>query len=542
MSETRVKVQSIVENQLPNFIAEDSPLLVEFLKQYYVSQEYQSASADIIQNIDKYLKLEENASVTEFTYLSADVESYSTTIPAGALGVGGLISKFTQGFPDRYGLLLIDNEIITYEYKSQYAFENCKRGFSGVTSYTKTNTPDELKFESSAAASHTRQTKIYNLSSLFLKEFLQKIKRQFVPGFSDRALDSDLNQRSFVLNSKDFYTSKGTDKSFKILFGALYGEDVDVIKPRDYLFKPSDAGYRITKDLVAEALSGNPLDLLNKTLYQDEYSDYGIENSYASITDVKKIFLGGKEYYQLGFDADYDKDLILQGTLYGNFSLHPKTIVVSQVSAGSTVIDVDSTIGFPDSGTLISTFSNGTEVALTYSGKSVTQFYNVSNTTSEIPPETEIRLDVYAYGYAGITTENPIKVRIGSVLSEVVIPDNTKLFSKNDTARIKTLGISSESVRRNNWIYNIANTYKVNSFILRDSSNYTYDLTTFDSNNFKIGDKLKITDSGSVSKDATVVDVLSEKSFSVRGQGQLNANLTYTVSRYILKPNSSLYS
>jgi hypothetical protein len=139
MSETRVKVQSIVENQLPNFIAEDSPLLVEFLKQYYVSQEYQSASADIIQNIDKYLKLEENASVTEFTYLSEDVESYSTTISAGALGVGGLISLFTQGFPDRYGLLLIDNEIITYEYKTQYTFENCKRGFSGVTSYTKTN-------------------------------------------------------------------------------------------------------------------------------------------------------------------------------------------------------------------------------------------------------------------------------------------------------------------------------------------------------------------------------------------------------------------
>jgi hypothetical protein len=123
----------------------------------------------------------------------------------------------------------------------------------------KQTTPDELKFESSAAASHTRQTKIYNLSSLFLKEFLQKIKRQFVPGFSDRSLDSDLNQRSFILNSKDFYTSKGTDKSFKILFGALYGENVDVIKPRDYLFRPSDAGYRITKDLVVEALSGNPL-------------------------------------------------------------------------------------------------------------------------------------------------------------------------------------------------------------------------------------------------------------------------------------------
>jgi len=117
MSETRVKVQSIVENQLPNFIAEDSPLLVEFLKQYYVSQEYQSAPADIIQNIDKYLKLEENSSTVEFTYLSEDVESYSTSINVypGNSATGSL---FTEGFPDKYGLLLIDNEIITYEYKT----------------------------------------------------------------------------------------------------------------------------------------------------------------------------------------------------------------------------------------------------------------------------------------------------------------------------------------------------------------------------------------------------------------------------------------
>ena len=541
MSETRVKVQSIVENQLPNFIAEDSPLLVEFLKQYYVSQEYQSAPADIIQNIDKYLKLEENSSTVEFTYLSEDVESYSTSINVypGNSATGSL---FTEGFPDKYGLLLIDNEIITYEYKTRFTFVNCKRGFSGVTSYSKTNEPDELKFESSIAESHTKNTKVYNLSALFLKEFLQKIKRQFIPGFSDRSLDSDLNQRSFISNAKDFYTSKGTDKSFKILFGALYGENVEVIKPRDYLFRPSDAGYRITKDLVVEAISGNPLELLNKTLYQDEYSDYNIDNSYASITDVKKIFLGGKEYYQLGFDADYNKDLILEGSLYGNFSLHPKTIVVSNVSAGSTVIDVDSTIGFPASGTLISTFSNGSESTLTYSGKSVTQFYNVSGASSDISPETEIRLDVYAYGYAGVSTDSPIKVRIGSVLNEVVIPNDTYLFSKDDTAKIKTLGISSESVRRNNWVYNIANTYKVEFFALRDSSNYTYDLTTFDSHNFRVGDRIKITGTDSVSNDSTIVDVLSDKRISVRGQGQLNTDLTYTIDRYITKPNSTAYS
>jgi len=541
MSETRVKIQSIVENQIPDFLAEESPLLVEFLKQYYISQEYQGASVDLIQNIDTYLKLEKNVLIKEFTYLSADLASTDTRINAGALGVGGLISTFTKGFPDKYGLLLIDNEIITYEYKTDFTFENCKRGFSGITSYKKPNVSDELTFKSSVAESHKKEAKIYNLSSLFLQEFFAKIKKQFIPGFSERSLDSDLNKRSFILNATDFYDSKGTDESFKILFGALYGEQVKVIKPRDFLFRPSDAGYRRTKDLVVKSIEGNPLDLLNKTLYQDKYTDYGIDNSYASVTDVEKIFLGGEEYFKLSFDYDYNKDLILEGSLYGNFSLHPKTRIVSQVSSGSNVIDVDSTVGFPTSGTLVTKYSSGSEATLTYSGKSVTQFYNVKNAISTILPETEINLDVYAYGYAGITTGEKIKVRIGSVLNEVVIPKDTYLFAKNDTARIKTLGISSSTIRRSNWIDNVSNEYKVSSFILQDSSNFTYDVTVFDSHNFRIGDRLKITDSTSVSKDSSVVDVLDNKRFSIRGQGQLNPNLFYNVSRYISKPNSSSY-
>ena len=31
----RVKIQSIVESQLPSFVQNDFPLLAEFLKQYY---------------------------------------------------------------------------------------------------------------------------------------------------------------------------------------------------------------------------------------------------------------------------------------------------------------------------------------------------------------------------------------------------------------------------------------------------------------------------------------------------------------------------
>ena len=55
--EKRVKVQQIIESQLPEFILSESPKTVDFLKQYYISQEYQGGPSDLSDNLDQYLKL-----------------------------------------------------------------------------------------------------------------------------------------------------------------------------------------------------------------------------------------------------------------------------------------------------------------------------------------------------------------------------------------------------------------------------------------------------------------------------------------------------
>ena len=537
MSETRVKVQSIVEHQFPSYLIEEDPLLVDFIKQYYISQEYQGSASDIIQNIDKYIKLNKIFDKFDSTILLEDISINETTISVKN-------PTFTDGFPDRYGLIKIDDEIITYTSKTKTSFLGCVRGFSGVTSYSKPNEPEELVFSSSSKSKHSKNAIVYNLSGLFLNEFLNKIKQQFIPGFSGReySLTPELDQNIFIKQSKDFYTSKGTDEAFKILFKALYAEKVDVIKPREYLFKPSDAGWRRTKDLVVESISGNPLNLLNNTLYQDAYPNYDITNSYASITDVERIWVGGKEYFKLSFDADYNKDLILDGTIYGDFSVHPKTLLITPVGTGATTLDVDSTVGFPTTGELFVNYSAGTTGILTYSSKSVTQFFGViDGVESGIGTASEIRLNVDAYGYDGISTSNPIKIRIGSVLDDVVIPDKTYLFSKNDTAKIKTLGISSFTIRTDNWIDNVANTYLLESVVLIDSSNWSYDITTFDIHNFRIGDPVTFVDTGLNETDSVVSDVLSKYSFTIKGQGELVPGNAYQIKRRILKIDSTEY-
>ena len=534
----RVQIQDIVAHQLPSFVREDFPLITEFLKQYYISQEYPGASVDLIQNIDQYLKLETLTDNTDSTKLSSAVSFNDTTINVGFDLSNNILG--TYGFPEKYGLIKIDNEIILYTSKTNNSFVGCVRGFSGVTSYTKLDTTDGLTFSTSEIAEHSTNTSVINLSNLLLKEFLTKIKYQFTPGFENRNFDADVNDRLFISRAKDFYQTKGTDESFKILFGALYGEKVDVIKPRNYLFRPSDAQYRITKDIVVDSLSGNPLELLNQTLFQEEYSNYGIQKAYASITDVEKLFYGGKEYYKLSVDFDYSKDITFDGSVFGDFSVHPKTRVVTKVSAGSSVIDVDSTVGFPHSGELVVNYSATNIGIVSYTSKSTNQFFGVSNITSDIASATDIRLNAYAYGYVGVGTASKVEVRIGSVLSNLEVQDQTYYFSKNDTATIKSLGITTSGPRVDSWIYNLATKYDIKSIAVTDISSFTYRATTFVRNNFKVGDNLFIIDSFGVSKECFVSDVINDFTFSIKGQGFIDTNkIGYKIERKILKPQVS---
>ena len=88
----------------------------------------------------------------------------------------------TDGFPDSYGLIKIDNEIITYTGTASTCFTGCVRGFCGITSYKAENKPDVLVFNTSTSEEHIAGSKIQNLSTLFLKEFLLKTKHQLLPG------------------------------------------------------------------------------------------------------------------------------------------------------------------------------------------------------------------------------------------------------------------------------------------------------------------------------------------------------------------------
>jgi hypothetical protein len=522
MSETRVKISNIIENQLPQFVRESSPLLIDFLRQYYISVESKGQVLDILENIDQYIKLDNLTQIKENAVLTSNVSFFDTEITVSS----------TLGFPDSYGLIQINDEIISYESKTPTSFINCYRGFSGVESYESNNFDSDVIFAETSIQEHNSQDLVLNLSVLFLTKFLEKIKYQFSPGFENKNFDDEVNQNLFIKQISDFYSSKGTISSFEILFRALYGENVKVINPSNFILKSSESRFLVTKDIVVEEVLGNPEELLNQTLIQDE--DDFISKSTATITKVEKFFRLGKVYYTLSLDYDYDRDINTRGSFDGEFSIHPKTKIVEKVTEGQNFIDVDSTIGFPNFGNLVVN-RFGVDYFISYKSKTLNQFLECENVPN-IEEKTDISISSYAYGFSNIN-DNEIRVRIRGVLSDLNILSETFLSDVGDTIRIISPGKILTKLQSKNWFYNISISYDL------VSPPFSGIVNTFDEHNFLEGDDVIIEVSdGSGPYNTKISKVRNKNIVTINPQLPIiNSNFSYKIRRKISKSKFTNY-
>ena len=242
----RVKIQSIVESQIPEFLNDDSPLFREFLEQYYISQEHQTGVVDLAVNLQQYKSIDNFNNETFYSKvgictLAEDVTSFDDVIAV----------NHTIGFPQKYGLLKINDEIITYTGITTNSFTGCVRGFSGIDQHSNN---ESFVFSTTDSASHTKKEIVTNLNLLFFNEIFKKFKTQFLPGFEDRQFIPGLNLKNILSRAKDFYITKGTDTSYKILFSILFGKDIQITKPQDYLLRPSDNDYLVTNNILVKKI------------------------------------------------------------------------------------------------------------------------------------------------------------------------------------------------------------------------------------------------------------------------------------------------
>ena len=480
--EKRVQLNKIIESQLPEFLVADFPKAVEFFRQYYLSLEHQGGNVDLVDNLDRYLKLDNLIPevVVGQVSLTSPVSNSDTTINVTS----------TKGFPEDYGLLQINDEIITYTGITDTSFTGCIRGFSGITGYDvgissvfSNVNKQNIIFSQSSAADHTQTAVVKNLSVLFLQEFYKKLKRTFTPGLEEYDFVSDLNVGNFVKHARNFYQSKGIAESIRILFKVLYGVNAEVLDLESRLIKPSSAEYIRREVIVAQNISGDPFGLEGQTIFKS--NDL---NTNASISDVEVFSRDNETYYRLGVFVGFnDRDLV-----EGIFTIPGASRSLEPVNVNASVISVDSTIGFGQTGTIISGNNR-----IDYTSKSINQFYGCTGVTNKIELGDLVRADETIFGYENGDTEKRCDLRITGVLSDFKALADIPLMEEDEVIYSRNVGevidnpISDRTYKEifaNSWIYNTSARFKVESI---SSSVFTL-ASSIDKSSLKVGDFVEV--------------------------------------------------
>lgn len=520
--ETKIKIQEIVENQLPSFIISESPKTVDFLSQYYISQEYQGGPIDIAENLDQYIKLDNLTPevLSGVTSITSPINATSSTI----------VVHSTKGYPQQYGLFKINDEIITYSGITTNSFTGCIRGFSGITEYNKYG---ELIFSSSKSASHESGSIVTNLSSLFLREFYKKIKFLLTPGLENLNFVPELNVNNFIKQAKNFYQAKGTEESFRILFNVLYNVNPKIIDLERFIIKPSAAEFERREIIVIDVIEGNPDNLVGQIITKE--SDL---NTKASVSEVEIIREGQRQYFRMSLFIGYTDETDIRG----NFIVTPINRVVENVAIGASIITVDSTVGFANTGTLICSGNT-----IDYNEKTINQFYGCVGITSSIATKSEIRTNDLYYGYENGNFDKRVVFRITGVLSEYVPITDTSLATEGEKIYVSNLGEIIENpidnkdfkqVFANSWIYNTSVRFQVES--ITGSVFKLYSET--DRSNLKVNDQVDVLNRGTEDiayANATITEITSSVYVSINAPGfTAVSGYPYDIRRKLKKSNS----
>jgi hypothetical protein len=538
--ESKVRIQEIIDNQIPEFILEENPKFSEFLKQYYISQEYQGGSVDVVQNLVEYLKLDN---------LTPEVVAGNTLLTQDVtIGDEVIYVNNTLGFPNSYGLLQIDDEIITYKERLSDRFTGCVRGFSGIESY---NT--QLVFSTTNSATHSNNSKVVNLSVLFLQKFYEKIKFTFLPGLEKVSLYDQLNVNNFIKNSKSFYQAKGSKESFRILFNALYGVDPTIVDLETFLFKTSASNYRRRKELLFENLSTDK-DPLLLTGYQVTKNNNS--NVFGSVSEAEIFTRNNKTYYKFYIFLGYDDS---NSENSGEFTVTPTTKVIEKISStdNANVLTVDSTIGFENSGSI---FYNGVEIF--YTNKSINQFFGCYTANKNyIDANIEKTSNVYSndtyFGYENGDKTKRVNLRLLGVVNDLQIRNESNsdyIFTEGDKIYIKHLGNLIENsqsnktnieIIANTFIYNTSSRYELSSFNVNSRTAFT--LSEIDDSSLKVGDYVEFLERNTEILEDSLSNVEITSIDKETGELEFNTNLSslntlkdYDIRRKVKTSTSSI--
>ncbi len=293
MADFKDKISNLINSQVPDFVLEDHPLFLDFIKAYYQLMESAEIKLTNIGDPD-VIKLEGSAGgliQLDGTNVSDDDDSDNILLEDTSYGD------------------FINGETITGATSGATAtvlIEDVDDGARLFVTHNNKFIEGELITGSSSAAqasiSQYRANPVQNIQQLLdyadvdktLASFLLKFRNSFLTSIPDR-LHDQINKRKLIKNIKSLYQSKGTKRASEIFFKLLFNEPAEIKYPKDEMLRISDGKWDTRKILrCLELGTSDASNLIGQKVTQaNDPTDTNVNEATAIVEDVFKFLVGG---------------------------------------------------------------------------------------------------------------------------------------------------------------------------------------------------------------------------------------------------------
>src|SRR6056300_1142715 len=301
------KISNLINQQAPEFVLEQHPKFLEFIKTYYTFMESAELVVTSVQTTDGIQLETETAQTNALLLDGSRIDSDRTQLDTGDKIIleSSAFGKFTRG------------ETITGQTSNATAtvlgedLDNGRLFISAQDKFIEGETVLGASSNASAVINNYRPNPVNNIQELLnfrdpdkvVSNFLTKFRNEFLNTLPEN-LDDGIDKRKLIKNVKSLYQAKGTNRGHELFFKLLFGLKSETIYPREQMLRVSDGNWDTKTILRVISTTGNTLNLIGRQIT-------GLTSgATAIIENVFKFRIGGNEVSEFILNAD---------TITGNF-------------------------------------------------------------------------------------------------------------------------------------------------------------------------------------------------------------------------------
>ena len=299
------KISNLINTQIPEFVLQEHPKFVEFLKSYYTFMESAEISVTSVQSTDG-LQLESEINTDTSTLLldASRLDTDRTQLDNGDKVIleSSTYGKFTRG------------ETITGQTSKATSVilkEELSNGKLYITAQNKFIEGEILVGANSnaqAVLGDYKANPVNNIQELLnfrdpdkvVSNFLTKFRNEFLNTIPE-TLDSNLDKRNLIKNIKSVYRAKGTSAGHQIFFRMLFGLTSETIYPRENMLRVSDGKWttnKVLRTIQGVNLTGDTSLLIGRTITGQT------SGATALVEAVSKFQIGANEVTEFTLNED----------------------------------------------------------------------------------------------------------------------------------------------------------------------------------------------------------------------------------------------